>query len=136
MRMSTSPDADHRQGAGVPVTLHAVSLSYTQGALREEDIDAYVGAYSAPGALRAAMKMYRTLPEDGEHNLAALKSGGRLELPVTVVGNELTATQPLLEGIVEEISVGGSTELIDQSGHWIPEEQPERLGALIRSVSL
>lgn len=112
------------------------SLSYNQGALRDEDIDAYIRAYSAPGALRAALEMYRTLPEDGKHNLAALESGGRLELPVIVAGSEVTATQPYLDGMVEEISVGGSTELIGESGHWIPEEQPERLAALIRSVRL
>lgn len=112
------------------------SLSYLQSALHEDDIDAYVCAYSAPGALRAAMEMYRTLPEDGEHNVAALASGGRLEIPVTIVGGELTSTPEILEAIAEEISVNGSTVLIGESGHWVPEEQPERLASLVRSLQL
>jgi hypothetical protein len=48
----------------------------------------------------------------------------------------LTATLPYLEGIVEEISVGGRAEFVEASGHWIPEEQPDRLAEIVTSLSL
>jgi pimeloyl-ACP methyl ester carboxylesterase len=107
------------------------SRIYNAGAITPEDITLYAAAYSAPGALRAALEMYRSIPWDRELNLAAIKKQGKLQMPVVVVGCSLTATETSLNSMVAEISTNGRVAIVDSSGHWIPEEQPDRLAGII-----
>jgi pimeloyl-ACP methyl ester carboxylesterase len=107
------------------------SRIYNAGAISTEDIDLYAAAYSAPGALRAALEMYRALGQDRVLNLAAIEEKGKLQGPVTVVGCSMTSTPALLNTIAAEIATNALTVVIENSGHWIPEEQPERLAEII-----
>jgi pimeloyl-ACP methyl ester carboxylesterase len=52
-------------------------------------------------------------------------------MPVVVVGCSLTATEASLNSMVAEISTNGRVAIVDNSGHWIPEEQPDRLAGII-----
>ena len=108
---------------------------HDRGAITEEDIDLYTAAYKAPGALRAALEGYRALRQDGALNRAALADGGKLSIPFVAVGSEATASAAELEAMAAEMSVGGRVELIADSGHWIPEEKPDELAAIIRAVA-
>jgi hypothetical protein len=79
--------------------------------------------------------MYRALPLDRELNLAAVAKDGNLEVPVVAVGSGLTSTHASLESVLSEIATNGTAVLIEQSGHWIPDEQPDRLADVVKTVS-
>jgi pimeloyl-ACP methyl ester carboxylesterase len=111
------------------------SRAYDLGAISAEDIDRYAAAYAAPGALRSALEMYRSLPEDRVLNRATLASDGKLTMPVTVVGSGVFAHGAQLRTMVDEFAVNGRVEIIEKSGHWIPEEQPAALADLIRETA-
>ncbi len=99
-----------------------------------DDIDLYAEAYSAPGALRAALRMYEALPFDRELNLRALATG-KLEMPVTAIGSGMTSSQPTLEAVLDEVASNGDAVLFEQSGHWIPQEAPSALADILERVA-
>jgi pimeloyl-ACP methyl ester carboxylesterase len=50
------------------------------------DIETYVSAYSAPGAMRAGFELYRAFDRDADDNREALRRNGKLSVPVLAVG--------------------------------------------------
>lgn len=112
------------------------SRIYDSAAVTEADIDVYASAYAAPGALRAAFQMYRALLfEDPELNRKALMDG-KLEMPVMLVGGSMTIPRSGLEASVAEIAENGRVAVIERCGHWISEERPDALAALVRQLAL
>ncbi|WP_412520727.1 alpha/beta hydrolase [Actinomadura madurae] len=105
--------------------------SYDQAAVTEDAIDAYAAAYAAPGAMRAGLEWYRALGRDAELNRAAIIAGGKLTMPVTFAASGVTADVPNLTAMLSEIATDTRFEIVEGAGHWIPEEQPERLVAMI-----
>jgi pimeloyl-ACP methyl ester carboxylesterase len=110
------------------------SRSYDRSAITPEDIDAYGAAYRAPGALRAALEMYRSLDQDSADNKAALGQG-RLTIPLTVVASGVTAVPAALDAMIGEMAENGHLEVVAEAGHWIPEEQPDRLAAIVLAAA-
>lgn len=108
--------------------------AYDATAVAAEDIDAYAASYSAPGALRAAFEMYRALAEDRDVNRKALEAG-KLEMPVILVGGSFTMPRHVMETVIAEIAIRGRVEVVERSGHWIAEEQPDALCGLIQSMA-
>lgn len=108
---------------------------YDVSAISEEDIDRYAAAYAAPGALRSGLELYRALPVDRELNLAALAEGGKLAMPVIAVASGMTAAPRDLDEMVDEIALNGEVVIVDRSGHWIPEEQPDRMAKVILDLA-
>ena len=103
---------------------------WQQGAITPADVDEYVRCYARPGAMRSGFEYYRALPQDKADNAALLESGFRLKMPVLAVGGASTeargrAAEPLasLREIADDVRGGA----IADCGHFIPEEQPERL---------
>ena len=112
-----------------------LTRAYDSSAITPQDIDVYAAAYSAPGALRAAFQMYRALVyEDPELNMQALASG-KLGMPVMLVGGSETMPRSTMDMTIDEIAINGSVEVVERSGHWIPEEQPDALAGLIRDLA-
>jgi pimeloyl-ACP methyl ester carboxylesterase len=111
------------------------SRIYDAGAIGAADVDRYAEAYLAPGALRAALEMYRSLALDRQLNLAALAEDGRLTMPVTAVAGAPGATHAALDEMLDEIAADGHAELVVETGYWIPEEQPEALARIIRDAA-
>jgi pimeloyl-ACP methyl ester carboxylesterase len=60
------------------------------------DVDVYVAAYEAPGAMRAGFEVYRAFVQDARDNREALERDGKLGFPVLALG----------------------------TAHWVPEENP------------
>jgi pimeloyl-ACP methyl ester carboxylesterase len=110
------------------------SRIYDNAAISEEDIDIYAAAYRAPGAMRAAFEMYRTLDEDAGLNRAAL-ADGKLPMPVVFVGAAGRMTSAPLEAMGSEIADDLRVILLDRCGHWISEEQPDALAAAISELA-
>lgn len=91
------------------------------------ELDRYVEAYSAPGAMRAGFELYRAFDRDGEDNREALRRNGKLTIPVMVVAGAISNSGPLLPGMMEEVAERVTAVTIPRTGHWIPEENPEGL---------
>ncbi len=65
--------------------------------ISDADLDVYVSAYSAPGAMRAGFEVYRAFDRDAADNRAALERDGKLAVPVLAVGGEISTSGELVE---------------------------------------
>jgi pimeloyl-ACP methyl ester carboxylesterase len=106
--------------------------AWRQDAIGAEDIDEYLRTYTQPGALRAGFSFYRNIPRNAERNRALQASGFRLPMPVLALGGARTEARGRGREVEESIrsianDVTGGT--IADSGHFIPEEQPDALVA-------
>jgi pimeloyl-ACP methyl ester carboxylesterase len=105
-------------------------FAFIPNAITPEDVDEYLRTYTQPGALRAGFAYYRNLPRDIMDNRALHGAGFRLRMPVLALGGGRTesrgrAHEPLesLKAVAEDVTGG----VIADSGHFIPEEQPQAL---------
>jgi pimeloyl-ACP methyl ester carboxylesterase len=97
---------------------------YNPGAFSLEDIDEYVAAFSAPGAMRASMAHYGALPIDLKHNQENART--KLEMPVLALGGEISfagGVKKSLEAVANDVRGG----VLAGCAHWVAEEQPEAL---------
>lgn len=97
---------------------------FNPGAFTLEDIDEYVAAFSAPGAMRASMAHYGALPLDLKHNQENAKT--KLEMPVLALGGAMSFGRGV-EASLRQVATDVRGGVIEGCAHWIAEEQPERL---------
>jgi pimeloyl-ACP methyl ester carboxylesterase len=107
------------------------NLAYNPAAITQADINEYVSHYSAPGGMRAGFEHYRAFPQDAiqNQNYSKIKLtmpvlalgggyiptfGGNITMPTVIYGMKILAQN--VQGIT-----------VPNSGHFIPEEQPEFL---------
>ncbi len=103
---------------------HFYRNCYNPGAFSLEDIDEYVAAFSAPGAMRASMAHYGAMPLDLKNNQQNART--KLDMPVLALGGEISfagGVQKSLEKVATDVRGG----VIAGSAHWVAEEQPEAL---------
>ena len=91
------------------------------------DLEPYVDAYSAPGAMRAGFELYRAFDRDAEDNRAALARNGKLTMPVLAVGGEISTSGALVEAMMREVAEDVTGLRVPGTAHWIPEENPDAL---------
>lgn len=103
---------------------HFYRNCYNPGAFSHEDIDEYVAAFSAPGAMRASMAHYGAIWQDVEHNKENAKT--KLEMPVLALGGALSFGMGVLASC-REVAKDVRGGVIEGCAHWIAEEQPEAL---------
>lgn len=99
-------------------------------AIPEEDIAEYVRAYSSPDALRAGFELYRATEQD----IADNRGYEILTMPVLALGGACSwgrgdEVLESLRGVAREVEGG----VIEDAGHWIPEEQPAVLASRFRA---
>lgn len=97
---------------------------FDPSAISDADLDLYVSAYSAPGAMRAGFEVYRAFDQDAEDNRDALKRNGKLAMPVLAVFAAISNSGPLIEEMMREVAENVTGLRVPQSAHWIPEENP------------
>jgi pimeloyl-ACP methyl ester carboxylesterase len=68
------------------------------------DLETYVSAYSAPGAMRAGFELYRAFEQDADDNRQILQRNGKLTIPVLEIGGEISNSGPLLEEMMREVA--------------------------------
>jgi pimeloyl-ACP methyl ester carboxylesterase len=110
------------------------SFSWRRGTFAAADIDEYLRTYSQPEALRAGFAFYRNIPNDIADNRALLASGLRLEMPVLAVGGgreEARGRGREPEASLKVIADDVTGAVVPDCGHFVPEEQPEALAALL-----
>jgi len=108
------------------------SFSWQRDAFGADDIDEYLRTYRQPGALRAGFAFYRNIPRDSADNRGLVESGFRLAMPVLAVGGGRAEArgrgsepQESLKVIADDVRGA----VIADSGHFVPEEQPDALAA-------
>lgn len=104
------------------------AIAYKAGnptVITETDIDEYVRCYSAQGGMKAGFEYYRALLQDGQQNREHAKT--KLKMPVLVLtGSESVVGDRLLKGVLQ-VAENVQSDVIEQSGHWLAEEQPVML---------
>ncbi|HEX6467832.1 MAG TPA: alpha/beta hydrolase [Streptosporangiaceae bacterium] len=106
--------------------------------LPDEDIAEYVRAFQAPGAMRGGLADYRaSFPDDAAADDADAAAGRRLTMPVRLLWGEhsfLRSLDPV--EIWREYAEDVAGEVVEDCGHFLPEERPrEVLAALARSLA-
>lgn len=100
----------------------AYNWRHNPTAITDADIDEYVRHYSAPGGMHAGFEYYRALLKDGQHNRESAET--KLQMPVLVLtGSESGIGDRLLKG-VQAVAENVHNSVIENSGHWLAEEQP------------
>ena len=112
------------------------TFAYKPDAIDDDALDEFVRTYSQPGALRAGFNFYRAIGQDAADNAALLKTGFKLPMPVLAVGGGVSYPHGRGRGTsVEEslrrVANNVRGEVIPECGHFVPEEQPERLTELL-----
>jgi pimeloyl-ACP methyl ester carboxylesterase len=100
-------------------------------AISENDIAEYLRTYAQPGAMRAGFEYYRALPRDAADN-AEIVARFKLPMPVLAIGGgggRGRGAEP--EQSLRRVATNVRGEIIGACGHWVPEEQPERLARLL-----
>ena len=90
-----------------------------------EDLDLYVSAYSAPGAMRAGFETYRAFDQDIADNREWLKHNGKLTVPVLAVFAAVSNSGPLVEEMMRDVAANVTGFCVPESAHWIAEENPK-----------
>jgi pimeloyl-ACP methyl ester carboxylesterase len=97
---------------------------FDPSAISDSDLDIYISAYSAPGAMRAGFEVYRAFDRDAEDNRDALKRNGKLTVPVLAVGGATSTTGPVIEEMMKEVATTVTGLRVPRCAHWIAEENP------------
>jgi len=100
---------------------------YDGSAISEADLDIYAAAYRAPGAMRAAFEMYRSLERDAELNRAALAAAGKIAVPVVAVTASVGRNEAVRASLEADIAANMTVIGVERSGHWVSEERPDVL---------
>ncbi|UWX61517.1 alpha/beta hydrolase [Chryseobacterium oranimense] len=98
---------------------------YNTGAITDKDIDIFTCAYSAPGAMKAGLEVYRAFDRDILDNKESLSKNGKLTIPVLAVGGTISTSGPLMKEMMEEVCENITAVQIPNTAHWVVEENPE-----------
>lgn len=102
--------------------------AFNPAAIPNEEIAEYARRLAAPGTLRASLGYYRTFAADAAANRDFAKE--KLRIPVMGIGGD-RRWGPAMQGIVDDIAIGGRGATLKDCGHWLAEEQPDALAALL-----
>ena len=93
----------------------------------EADIAEYLRTYRQNGALRAGLAYYRNIPRDVADNEAIIRDR-KLPMPVLALGgnNAWGRRMEVVESL-RRVATDVRGGVIENCGHWMPEEQPEAL---------
>jgi pimeloyl-ACP methyl ester carboxylesterase len=98
---------------------------FDAGAIGPEDFEAYVRAYEAPGAMRAAFEAYRAFDQDARDVRRALDEGGKLTVPVLALGGAEGGMGEAMAPMAAELAQTWRYAPIPRAAHWLPEENPQ-----------
>ena len=104
---------------------------FDPSAISEADLEVYVSAYSAPGAMRAGFELYRAFDRDAAHNRAVLRRHGKLTIPVLAMGGAISTSGPLVEEMMREVAEHVTGVRVPGTAHWIAEENPRAFASAV-----
>lgn len=103
-------------------------LAYDPSALEDHDIEDYCQKLASPGGLQGGFGYYRALDVDAQHNKEFAKV--KLQMPVLAIGGK-HATGAEVGRVMEQVAENVQKVVIERAGHWVFEEQPEEVLALL-----
>ncbi|SEO64352.1 alpha/beta fold hydrolase [Actinacidiphila rubida] len=112
-----------------------VKLSANPDAIPIEEAEHYVADYTAPGAMRAGLELFRAFEQDARDNQRILSEQGKLKMPVLAIGGTASFFLPVAEDMLSEVAENVTVRPIEYSGHWISEEQPEQVVQQLREFT-
>ena len=98
--------------------------AYDTTALDEETLDAYARHLAAPGALHCGIEYFRAHTIDAVHNREFART--KLPMPMLTVGGTASFGANL-EPEVRPLAADLHSAMIEECGHYLAEERPERL---------
>jgi pimeloyl-ACP methyl ester carboxylesterase len=98
---------------------------YNTEAISNSDLEIFTTFYSAPGAMRAGLEVYRAFDQDIADNRELIKKNGKLKIPVLAVGGEISTSGALMNEMMQEVAENVASVRIPQTAHWVVEENPE-----------
>jgi pimeloyl-ACP methyl ester carboxylesterase len=112
------------------------NLAYNRAAITQAAINEYVSHYSAPGAMRAGFEHYRAIPQDAIQNQNYSKT--KLTMPVLALGAGYIPTfggnpNTIVEYGMKLLAQNVTGITVPNSGHYIPEEQPDVVVKLLNN---
>ncbi|MGW2343378.1 alpha/beta fold hydrolase [Streptomyces sp. NPDC001661] len=96
----------------------------------DAEVDHYAAAQAADGGLRASLAYYRDAAESARKNREAL-DGRRLVVPVLGISSS-HGSVPDMAASIRPWAENTTGIVVPDAGHFIPDEQPEAVGAAIR----
>jgi pimeloyl-ACP methyl ester carboxylesterase len=108
-------------------------LSADPARIDEQTRNHYAALYARPGAIHDAFSgQFGAFAQDAKDNQALFAQKGKLRMPVLAIGGDHSygANMQAEIGSVAENVEGG---VINASGHWIMEEQPEQAMQMIEA---
>jgi pimeloyl-ACP methyl ester carboxylesterase len=120
-------------GSDIPAYLNHFyrDFAFNPNAITPNEAADYIRAYSGVGALRASLMQYHAIPEIGEQ-LKEL-SAQKLTVPVASYGGAMVMADysgNAAKLVAEKVDAG----IVENCGHWVPEERPEFVADLIRKT--
>jgi pimeloyl-ACP methyl ester carboxylesterase len=106
-------------------------LSANPKAIDESTRAHYAKLYARRGAMHSAFNQFAAFAQDARDNKALLGEGGKLTIPVLAVGGDKSFGAALADE-VRVVATDVTPAVIQNSGHWIMEEQPAAAVMLIR----
>lgn len=107
--------------------------TYNPAAITDAAFNEYVRAYAEPGAMRAGFDYYRQIPVTAAKVKAQLAAHGKLPMPVLALAADHSMGAAGLgdpaKASIARVAANVTYEVVPDSGHWIPEEQPAFLAA-------
>jgi pimeloyl-ACP methyl ester carboxylesterase len=103
-------------------------LTTNRAAISDADIDVYANAAKADGALRAGFRYYGSFAQDIEADKAY--ESAKLSLPILSIGGANFAGMAVAT-LTSTVASDVQPLVVADSGHWVPEEQPETLAPAI-----
>ncbi|KAL9013143.1 MAG: hypothetical protein Q9173_002137 [Seirophora scorigena] len=100
-------------------------LAQNPAAFTEGDLEFYATLYAAPGAMRAGFNVYRAFEEDKVDNRRWLEEKGKVKARAMVLNGEGSSHAQGADSMAKEVHEDFVVGLVEGSGHWIAEENPE-----------
>lgn len=108
------------------IKVHATNKAAFTPAL----LDLYAASFAKPGSLNASFEYYRALNETARGNAAL--APGKLQMPVLAVGGGGHGGMGQFQiDQLRDYAENVEGHVIPGCGHWVPEEAPEALNALV-----
>jgi hypothetical protein len=100
-------------------------LVHIPDSISDIDIREYLRSYAAPGGMHPGFECYRALPEDIRQNEKAF-GGTKLPMPVMAIGGDKGFGDWAFTAM-QQVAINVQKAIIPDCGHFIAEEQPEKL---------
>lgn len=99
-------------------------LAYDPSAIDDDVLEEYLRCYSSSGGLRGGFEYYRAFDANSEQNQEHAKNP--LEIPVLALGGQTSFRDQTIKDM-EAVATDVDGEVVERTGHWIPEERPDYL---------